>query len=178
MEKSDAGSTRQKKKWSMMQPFIIAFIIVALLRLFVFTIIRVDGQSMETTLYTGENIIVEKLSYTFSQPRRFDVIVCKFAEHRKNYVKRIIGLPGETIEIKDGVIYINGAPLEGDSHANGYTEGFQPEIYLPEGHYFVLGDNRTNSSDSIEMGPVAKGDILGRGFAIIWPLNKMEMLTD
>lgn len=177
-EAAGNGKGEEKKKGSFLMTLCIALAIALLLRFFVFSTIRVDGPSMQNTLFTGENIIIEKVTYLFSEPKRFDIVVCKFKDHRDNYVKRIIGLPGETIEISGGVIYINDEPLADDDHANGTTNGLQPKIKIPDGHYYVMGDNRLNSLDSVNLGTVAKKDIVGRGIAIVWPLNKMELLTD
>lgn len=172
------GKAEDKKKGSFLLTLCIALAIALLLRFFVFSTIRVDGPSMQDTLFTGENIIIEKVTYLFSEPKRYDIVVCKFEKHRENYVKRIIGLPGETIEIRAGDIYINDIPLEGDTHAKGISGNSHPKILIPEGHYFVMGDNRTNSLDSVNLGTVIKKDIVGRGVAIVWPLNKIELLTD
>lgn len=156
----------------------LAMLAVILMRVFLFTTIRVDGESMQNTLNTGDNIIVDKISYTLSRPKRQDIIVCKFKNRTDNYVKRIIGLPGETISIEQGSVYIDGELLEDDSHAKGITphDGF--ETVVPVDHYFVLGDNRQHSLDSVELSAVHKDDILGRGVAVVWPLNKIHLLTD
>lgn len=137
----------------------------------------VNGRSMETTLSDGDNLLVDKLSYRFGDPDRFDVIVFKYV-HEKNtfYVKRIIGLPGETVQIDyNGNIYINGEVL--DEHY-----GFEPmenpgiatePITLGENEYFVLGDNRNNSSDSRsqQVGNIDRSIIVGKAWIRIWPLH-------
>lgn len=134
---------------------------------------------MEPTLYTGDTILLEKLSYVFSTPKRYDIVVCRFTNRNDNYVKRIIGLPGETIEIQGQRIHIDGQPLEDDIYGSGRPpvshNGYSMQI--PVGHYFVMGDNRQDSMDSVELGAVRKQDILGRGFAVIWPLNRIHLLT-
>lgn len=174
-----AESKPKEKKGSFLLTLAIAMLVALFLRFFIFTTIKVDGPSMQTTLYTGENIIIEKVSYAFGDPERFDVVVCKFKEARENYVKRVIALPGETIKIENGgQIYIDGQPLEGDTHRNGTSinhEGFSYTV--EEGHYFVMGDNRENSLDSVRLGTVIKDDIVGRGVAIVWPLDKIQMIT-
>lgn len=160
-------------------PYIILLAVLVLMRVFVFTNIQVSGDSMETALHDGENIILEKVSHVFSDPKRYDIVVCRFPNRNSNYVKRIIALPGETIEIQAQTIHIDGRPLQDDVY--GY--GRPPESHnnyrmvVPVGHYFVMGDNRQNSMDSVELGPIRKQDILGRGVAVIWPLNKIRLLT-
>lgn len=137
------------------------------------------GDSMENTLYDGENVWVEKVSLHFNQLKRFDVIV--FYPYGKDYeeyfVKRVIGLPGETVQIIDETIYINGAPLS-ESFGKDPIEyaGIAAEpIILSLDEYFVLGDNRAVSLDSrySKVGTVKKENIAGRVFLRIWPLSKM-----
>ena len=113
---------------------------------------RVSGSSMETTLSDGDNLIVDKLSYRFKEPKRFDVIVFPY-QHEANtfYIKRIVGLPGETIQVVDGYTYINGELLSSDVYGAEVMDspGIAAEpIELGEDEYFVLGDNRNHSSDS------------------------------
>lgn len=145
---------------------------------------EVVGSSMENTLSDGDNLIVDKISYRFRDPERYDIIVFPF-QYEKNtfYIKRIIGLPGETVEIDlDGVIYINGKEL---------IEYYGREIIADPGiardkitlgidEYFVMGDNRNNSTDSRSsiVGNIHKKDILGRAWLRIWPLHEFELLTD
>ncbi|SHO46060.1 signal peptidase I [Anaerocolumna xylanovorans] len=141
------------------------------------------GDSMEKTLMDQDKIIINKFSYVFHQPRRFDVIVFKQSDKEHSYlnVKRIIGLPGETVQIKEGKIYINGEPLT-EKIVNDPIENpglAEEEIKLDENEFFVLGDNRNNSEDSrfANVGNIVSGDILGKawirqnGFAFINKLN-------
>ncbi|MBR1931864.1 MAG: signal peptidase I [Lachnospiraceae bacterium] len=145
---------------------------------------QVDGESMETTLSNGDNLIVDKITYRFNDPKRFDIIVFPF-KYKENtyYIKRIIGLPGETVQIdNDGNIYINGELLE-ESYGR---EIIRPEtvgraaqpIELGEDEYFVLGDNRNNSSDSRTeaVGNIKRQDIVGRAWVRIWPFSKFGIL--
>lgn len=170
---------RKNQKGNSLAPFIIGLAIVLLLRAFVFTTIQVMQNSMRETLHDGETIMLDKISYVFSEPKRYDIVVCRFSGRTENFVKRIIGLPGETIEIKYQTIHIDGKPLQDDTHGNGrppsYNNGYR--MVVPVGQYFVMGDNRANSQDSVELGTVKKDDILGRGVAVIWPLNRIHLLT-
>ena len=143
---------------------------------------EVVGSSMESTLSDGDNLIVDKITYRFREPERYDIIVFPFKYEKSTYyIKRIIGMPGETIRIdKDGVIYVN------DEIVNEYygrevilDPGIaKNEITLGEDEYFVMGDNRNNSTDSRDpmVGNIHRDDILGRAWLRIWPLSKFELL--
>lgn len=136
----------------------------------------VNGESMENTLHTGESLLVEKVSYHFKNPERYDIIVF-YPEGREvdeYYVKRVYGLPGETIQIKDNQIYINGSVIEDNFAKNKMDDaGIAEEpVTLAEDEYFVLGDNRQVSLDSRDLGAIAKENIAGHVVLRIWPLGK------
>ncbi len=165
--------------------FYIAFVILAtwLILHFVGQRTVVDGSSMNDTLMDGDNLIVEKLSYRFGDPQRFDIIVFRpYEDSNEYYIKRIIGLPGETVRIdKDGTIYINGDVLE-ENYGKETIERpgrAQEEILLGENEYFVLGDNRNNSTDSRyeRVGNVKRSSIVGKAWVRIWPFNSIGFLT-
>ncbi len=143
---------------------------------------RVSGQSMETTLSDGDNLIVDKLSYRFKDPKRFDIIVFPFRyEENVYYIKRIIGLPGEKIQVKDGCAYIDGEILESDIYGAELMDNFGiagEEITLGEDEYFVLGDNRNHSSDSRDpsVGVLTREDLLGKAWVRIYPFDKMGVI--
>lgn len=143
---------------------------------------EVSGSSMETTLSDKDNLIVDKLSYRFNDPQRYDIIVFPY-EYMDNtyYIKRIIGLPGETVLIDfSGNIYINGELLE-ENYGREVIEqpgrAYRP-IELGDDEYFVLGDNRNNSSDSRDpsVGNIHRKRIIGRAFVRIWPFSKAGIL--
>lgn len=146
---------------------------------------EVEGASMESTLYNGDNLIVDKISYRFKAPQRFDIIVFppQCEEPGVFYIKRIIGLPGETVQIDEsGTIYINGEVLQ----ENYGKEIIRPEniksaktpIVLGKDEYFVMGDNRNNSTDSRDprVGNVKRADIVGKAWIRIWPFDKVGVL--
>ena len=145
---------------------------------------EVEGASMENTLHNGDNLIVDKLSYRFHDPERFDIIVFPFQfQDNTYYIKRIIGLPGETVQIMDdGSIYINGEKLE----ENYGMEVIKPEtigraaepIELGDDEYFVMGDNRNNSSDSRTdmVGNITRDNIIGKAWLRIWPDSDFGVL--
>ena len=144
----------------------------------------VNGVSMQPTLSDGDNLIVDKLSYRFHDPERFDIIVFPFQfQDNTYYIKRIIGLPGETVQIMDdGSIYINGEKLE----ENYGMEVIKPEtigraaepIELGDDEYFVMGDNRNNSSDSRTdmVGNIKRENIIGKAWLRIWPVSDFGIL--
>lgn len=142
----------------------------------------VSGSSMEPTLHHNDQLILDKISYRFSEPKRFDIIVFPFKYAEKTYyVKRIIGLPGETVFIDgEGNIYINGEILEEDYGKETINfAGLAGEpITLDEDEYFVLGDNRNNSSDSRDpsVGNIRRSEIIGKAWIRIWPLNGFGVL--
>lgn len=140
---------------------------------------EVDGSSMEPALQNKDQIIVEEVSYYMHEPERFDVIVFPFSEG-VYYIKRVIGLPGEMIQIKEGAVYINGNKLE-DPYATVPMEDAglaAEEIILAKDEYFVLGDNRNNSVDSrkAEVGVVHADDISGRAWLRFYPFGSFGML--
>lgn len=145
---------------------------------------RVSGDSMLNTLHDGDNLIVDKISYRFKDPERFDIIVFpyQFAEDTY-YIKRIIGLPGETVQIIDGYVYINGEKLE-ESYgrevidSDKYGIAVEP-VELGEDEYFVLGDNRNASSDSRfeDVGPLHRDELIGKAWIRIWPFDSFGTIS-
>lgn len=143
---------------------------------------QVSGSSMESTLNENDNLIVDKITYRFSDPKRFDIIVFPFQyEENTYYIKRIIGLPGETVQIDySGNIYINGEILD-ESYGREVIQdpGLAAEpIVLGDDEYFVMGDNRNNSADSrtAAVGNIKREDIIGRAWLRIWPFSKFGIL--
>ena len=178
-----AGQKVDMKKEILSWVFYIAFVLVLtwVIITFVGQRTRVDGRSMMNTLHDGDNLIVEKLSYRFSDPKRFDIIVFPPTGKKEYYIKRIIGLPGETVQIdENGNIYINGELLEenyGAETIQNPGRAAKP-ITLGDDEYFVMDDNRNNSKDSRseEVGNVKRSQIIGRAWLRIWPLNKFGLL--
>ncbi|MGI5997238.1 MAG: signal peptidase I [Lutispora sp.] len=152
-----------------------AFIIAFVLKTFIFQIAYVKGPSMEPTLYEGQILIVSKLNYRIGAPKRGDIVVLSDNLEHKDLIKRVIGLPGEKIDIRDGFVYINGELLE-EKYISvpTYEYGFEGSK-VPEDKYFVLGDNRPESRDSRSgsLGFVERENIMGKAVFRLWPLNKI-----
>lgn len=164
--------------WEIVQTVILALVIVLPIRYFLFQPFLVQGSSMEPNFYQGDYLIVDELSYRIREPRRGEVIVFKYPGNpRLRFIKRIIGLPGEEIKIENGHIFINGKILDESDYLSEevVTEGFV-EIKLNKNEYFVLGDNRTMSSDSRRWGPLPKKNIIGRALFRAWPLSALAKI--
>ena len=169
--------------FDILQTFVLAAAIFVIVYLFLLQPNMIKGASMETNFFDGDYILTEKVMYRFREPKRGEVVVFQSPSRPDvDYIKRIIGLPGETISLTDGIIYINGLPLEEkyqptvETAAGRFlTEG--KEFTVPEGTYFVMGDNRTHSSDSREFGTVALEDIRGRAILRYWPLNRFGNIS-
>ena len=158
---------------------ILALIIVTL----IVQTFKIPTGSMIPTLNVGNHIMVNKFIYYFTKPKRGDVIVFVYpVDPKKDFIKRLIGLPGETIEIKDGSVFVNGEKLKFPKTIVGqryyYNEGMYGEgaIKIPDNAYFVMGDNTKNSKDSRYFGFVPKKNLLGRAFFVYWPLTKMRVI--
>lgn len=142
---------------------------------------EVSGSSMETTLSDKDQLIVDKMTYRFRDPKRYDIVVFPY-QYQDNtyYIKRIIGLPGETVQILSGMVYIDGMRLD-EHYGNEMMEnpGIAEEpLTLDENEYFVLGDNRNNSSDSraSDVGLIHRKDLIGRAWIRVWPLSQIGVI--
>ena len=164
-----SGCVFELTKW-----IIILLVIGVLIHFFVGTLFIVDGQSMEPNFYNGQYIIVNRWQYNFGKPERGDVVVLKFPgdpEHKK-YIKRVIGLPGDHVQIfDDGFVYINGKKLN-ESYIPADIQT-RPNVDRTMGadDYFLLGDNRYNSSDSRVWGIAPRRDLIGKSWLTLWPPN-------
>lgn len=145
----------------------------------------VAGDSMLNTLHDKDNLIIDKVSYRFRDPERYEIIVFPYRHAEETfYIKRIVGLPGETVQIKDGYVYINDKKLEESFgreviRADRYGQAAEP-ITLGKDEYFVLGDNRNESADSREtsVGILKREDLIGRAWVRIWPLDSFGSLNN
>ncbi|WP_308421649.1 signal peptidase I [Lysinibacillus alkalisoli] len=178
----------KKESWEWIKALFIACIIAFLIRFFLIAPVTVDGKSMDPTLYDKERMIVNKLSYKLGEPQRYDLIVFHATEE-KDYIKRVIALPGEHIAYKNDTLYINGENMnetylesrkkdlfkgEGTLTEDFTLEDIVGETRIPEGYVFVMGDNRRNSLDSRIIGLVPIEDIVGKTNIIYWPLDNFR----
>jgi signal peptidase I len=184
-------SQEKSETWEWIKALVIAVLLAVVIRYFLFTPIIVDGLSMVPTLHDSNRMIVNKLSYKMGEPKRFDIVVFKATEE-KDYIKRVIGLPGDHVAYKDDVLYINGQPM-GEPYLDdlkGETDGLLTYNFtleevtdnslerVPEGELFVMGDNRRFSKDSRIIGPVPMEKIIGEANIVYWPLNEFRLILN
>ena len=184
-DNKEEAPEQEQSIWRSLGGTLLYLLVIVLLTWVIVTFVgqrtKVDGHSMEPTLSDGDNLIVDKLSYRFRDPERYDIIVFPY-QHAENtyYIKRIIGLPGETVQVIDGYMYINGKKLDEHYGAEVMEDpGIAAEpIKLGDDEYFVLGDNRNHSQDSRDpyVGVLKRSDLLGRAFIRIYPLNKFGVI--
>ncbi|GAB4264089.1 signal peptidase I [Thermincola ferriacetica] len=171
----------QKKKGSffgeILESVAIAVILAFVIRVFLFQPFYIPSGSMEPTLQPGDRIIVNKFLYRFKEPARGDIIVFKYPRNpKRDFIKRVIGLPGETVEIRDSVLYINGKKVDQPYLPKGLRYGSYGPVKVPEGSYFMMGDNRNNSEDSRVWGTLPRENIVGKAMLIYWPLARAGMI--
>jgi len=168
-----------REVFSWVRMIAVAVLLAVLIRSFVFTPVRVDGSSMLTTLYHNELMLVTRFVRYIEPLERGDIVILYPPDLPRTdesfYVKRVIGLPGERVRIEQGVVYINDEALEEPYLTSDWAGDFS-EITVPEGEYFVLGDNRGASKDSRMLGCIPKADIQGRAVAVLWPLSDLRTL--
>lgn len=171
------GSIGDSSGYSFLLSAAKAILIVLLINAYLFQFILVSGSSMAETLHSGDVLLVSKLEYVLGEPARFDIVICKYPKRRDRFVKRVVGLPGERISVLDGVLYVNGKAYAEEyiQHRPNYTI---QDYMVPDGHYFVLGDNRSNSNDSHSIGPIARGAIVGKARAVLFPFRHMKWLSN
>lgn len=178
-DKNPRKTRRTRDIISMVITLVAAFLIAMFLRSFVFVFATVDGPSMLPTLETGEKIFVTRYTYYFQEIERGDIVVCDFPSdsYPDHYVKRVIGLGGEKVSVKNGVVYINGEALSEDYILSPPIDDME-ETVVPEGCVFVMGDNRNNSTDSRKsyIGPINKKLIIGKARCILFPFSKFGTL--
>lgn len=153
---------------------IFAVSVAMIIRTFIFEPVRVDGESMLYTLSNNEYMIVTKYQYLFNDPERFDVVICRYpGRGNTNFVKRVVGIPGDTVEVRDATLFVNGEPVDEPNIVNkpNYT---MPPVTVGEGEYFVLGDNRPHSNDSHIIGTLVRDQIVGKVRLVVWPFAEFR----
>jgi signal peptidase I len=159
------------KSWlrELVESVLPALVIVLVINVFLAQATRVEGQSMEPNLHNNQRLIIEKVTYRFNQPERGDIVVLHPPQQSSEpLIKRVVGLPGETLAIHDGQVYVDGEPMT-EPYLSQPTWGSMEPILVPEEHVFVMGDNRRASNDSRAFGVVAFDDIIGRAWVRYWP---------
>ena len=149
--------------------YVIVIILVLLVKQFIITPIKVNGTSMNDTLLNKDIMILDKISYRFTDIKRFDIVVIK--KDKEYLIKRVIGLPGEKIEYKDNKLYVDGKVVD-ENFKHKETEDFLLEETIPEDYYFVVGDNRPDSLDSRVIGLIKEEEILGKTSLTLFPFNR------
>jgi signal peptidase I len=192
IEQTPKDKKEKNEVWEWIKALVIAFAVAALIRYFLFTPIVVDGDSMMPTLQDGDRMIVNKIDYKISDPDRFDIVVFH-APEGKDYIKRVIGVPGDYVEYKNDQLYVNGKKYDEpyldaskaevtDGHLTGdfslnEIPGVNPDVTeVPEGYILVLGDNRRFSKDSRHIGLVEIDEVVGTTKFIFWPFKDIQFV--
>lgn len=158
--------------WELIQTLVLAGLLIVFFRTFIFQNYIVEGSSMVPTLQPEQRLIVGRINYIVGKPQRGDVVVFQFpGDPRRDFVKRIIGLPGETVSIEKGQVYINGKPLPPEHYVKHPSATTMPPTTLGEDEYWVMGDNRAGSSDSRSWGPLPARNIIGKAWLIYYPFQ-------
>ncbi len=167
----------KKHEWyDLLETIVFAFILAFLIKTFILQISYIPTGSMIPTLNEREAVLVIRIPYYFREPSRGEVIVFKYPQDpTKEYVKRLIGLPGDIIEIKNGVVYVNGKALDEPYVKNKSSDNYGP-IKVPKDNYFVLGDNRPVSVDSRYWGFVPKKNLVGKAVLLLWPPQRLGLV--
>ena len=165
--------------WEVVKVVAMALIIVILVKHFLFQPFFVQGASMEPTYQDREYLIIDELSYRFHEPQRGDVVVFRYPNDPSQYfIKRVIGLPGDTVEVREGSVWVNGKRLDESSYLDVSVETIgTTDLTIPAGYYFLMGDNRTASLDSRIFGAVSRKAIVGRTWVRAWPLDRLTHFT-
>lgn len=159
-----------KEKLKEILSYVIVIVIVLLIKQFIITPIKVNGSSMNNTLFDKDIMILDKISYRFTSIKRFDIVVIK--KNNEYLIKRVIGLPGETVEFKDNKLYINDLEIK-EEFDHMETEDYLLDTVIPDGYYFVVGDNRSDSLDSRIIGLIKEEEIIGKTSLVLYPFNRI-----
>ncbi|MNJ31580.1 signal peptidase I [Paenibacillus bouchesdurhonensis] len=188
----DPPSKEKNEALEWLKAIVIAVVLVLLIRWLLFAPFIVDGESMQPNFHTSERIIVNKIIYDIRAPKHGEVVVFHVPSQGRDFIKRVIGIPGDTVQVEGDTLMVNGEVVDEtyikdvvtEKHNNNQlynTEGnfpneFVQESTVPEGHIFVLGDNRSNSTDSRRIGFVPYKDIVGRADLVFWPLPDIKAI--
>lgn len=166
-----------RSAWDFLKTLIIAFVLAQLIMVSVAQAFQVEQYSMEPTLLPRDRVLVDKFFYRLRETRHGDVIVLRYPLNpQRNYIKRIVGLPGDTLEVKEGTLYVNGRRVA-EPYINGVAQGNYGPFKVPDDSVFVMGDNRNNSEDSRAFGALKKAFVVGQALLIYWPPMRMKLLV-
>jgi signal peptidase I len=157
---------------------LIAVVLAFFIRYFIVELYMVEGPSMRPTLVNGERLVVNKFLYRFKNPERGEIVVFRYPrDPSRDFIKRVIGVPGDTVEIKEGRVFLNGQ-LQNETYILEKTRGSFSMVTVPAGHVFVMGDNRNNSEDSRfrDVGFVSAEMIKGKAVFVFWPVDHLKAL--
>ncbi|RAW17048.1 MULTISPECIES: signal peptidase I [Paenibacillus] len=191
-EKSSRSKKAKNEIFEWLKAIVIALVLVILIRWLLFKPFVVDGPSMQPNFHTGERVIVNEILYDIREPQRGEVIVFHVPTEGRDFIKRVIAVAGDTVEVQDDTVLVNGKKVDETyiqgaidaAEANGGTYNVKdfpneqfPDGKVPEGHVFVMGDNRPNSTDSRMIGYVSLKDIVGRADVIFWPIGDIKWIN-
>ena len=156
--------------------FVVAYILAYGLQNYIFGNFQIQQHSMEPTLYENDRVLINRVVYYYSQPQRRDIVILLDPTGSRNdFVKRVVALPGEVIEIRDGQTYVNNKRVDEFYLSMDLSNENVGPLRVPDDSYFVMGDNRTVSSDSRRFGPVKRDNILGKVMVVWWPINHSQI---
>jgi len=174
---SGPGRSLARILWDVASTIIPAVFIALFVNVFVAQAWVVEGPSMQPNLYYDQRVMVEKITYRFVHgPRRGDIVIIDVPGEEEPLIKRVVALPGETVEVRDGQAFINGEPLD-ESWTTQQGGLDYPATLVPPLHVFVLGDNRPSSRDSRSFGPVSIDQLVGRALFVYWPPNQIKLVN-
>ncbi len=180
MEQITANHSKKSPLREIFESLLIAVILAVIIRMFILQPFYIPSGSMEPTLQINDRIIVSKISYRLHEPERGDIVVFKFPrDPSRDFVKRLIAKGGETVEVRNGRLYLNNKLMPEKYLPPGLkmNSDFAP-YRVPEGQYFMMGDNRNNSDDSREWGPLPKDLIIGKAVMLYWPPQHIRLINE
>ena len=174
-DRSEQGNQLSTLK-EVLESIVIAVVLAIIIRMFIIEPYYIPTGSMEPTLMVNDRIIVSKVNYHFTEPKRGDIVVFKYPKDTtRSFVKRLIGLPGDVVEIKDSMLYVNGQATPEEYLPLGLEYADFGPVQVPENNYFMLGDNRDNSEDSRYWGFLPQDLMVGKAVFIYWPVERLSL---
>jgi signal peptidase I len=178
---SDSEKTKTGHHKVLMEKIVIIGMVLAFVvsvHVWVGQLVTVSGPSMQPCLVSGEIVLVGKVEYYFSEPKRGDIVLARFPNRNQNFIKRVIALGGEKVQIISGMVYIDGKKLE-EPYVSESIKYDMEAVTVPEDYVFLMGDNRNDSTDSHNsfIGPIPLNQVQGRAYVLVWPFGKIAKIT-